>query len=1560
MRNSEYVALAIAGWIGETMGRHQDFIFEGIEHLDVERFISSLSDIDGFRTVEFSIALAGFGVSLRKIRRICRDQGMDGLAALADDMFIAARWRNNRRRHRRIIALSSGYHAGVHTLSHFGRPSAGDLASVMLNFAKRRLNLPGADMGDPAANERHQQLLDALATDDMFGPLRSLNGCALFLSRWDTLRSVIRDAAPTTALTELGLLPDPHLFDGPADFQKRLKQNLDTTSAVKELRRSDLENRARIIPTYEDRDLRTRLEESFRVVRSWMFSGFSDPVPTLSQAIDVIKMPAKPKGTIRPIPDTELTIHEEFIDALLTNRLSDAKSISKAIDDAWNRFRDGESEEFGVHADLSGGRYLDSELSIDTDMLRWVGQFCSAEVWGGFFETSCPQIDDALRRVAETRPITITPSCIATIEGEKYSFCQLLEGWDMQAVSLGRTSAVSLVEMWSKLVDIRTSLIGDVGQLMLNCREWLHGHPARLPVIQEYLHLADELYGRVQQDFGAMSRLSPDWARATLEALLALDVLQIRLLPNEKHGQSTSTAILLPTHPLTIWRSQQFSVILQSLGRDDSVTHDERETIRNSVLAPEAFLTVLRLGSAPDGRGVNRILPLAGEFGGLPLFQNLSNTCSGPDGSERLCSAMDQYILLHPNHPYPLRVALVNPPQVGELLTLFVKMLNDRRYRGRQRLSAIAVSVFSTSRHRERVHDSFSSFGKTDDLIQEQIASGRIMVSVERIDSATERGWDELLACMCKRPSHIVAIFDESSIHIRRRELGMNLPMSPFCVRNDVKVDVLTGRIELRPQPGDSPFGQFLRLMNELDERQDDSTAYAHSDSGHLAKMVDQLLLGKRPAGRWLFLADRGLPNHSSMESVCVWQQREGQRDTLLVAPDLSSLVVALEPVVRSLGLSAPMFRLVHALELGSRLLGAALFSMIRRDCRPDRNAVIGFLGLVATAQDLIERFPGCLVCSLDHPMARSWLRAGNASLGGERCDLIALLETGNRLKVIAVEVKTSSDVLGYDHIRIKHADDQVAGSLDAIRDAISAVAGTACSPLAIPRCEMLKQAMVRSADLGARGSSHPKVDRLRWGKWLERLFSAEGARDVVFEGLIVRVLIRQERVIGDCEFQNIRWLIRTLTRLDISRLLGREDGDDDEVETGERSDGSVRGRASDRVDYQHSHDAVDSEARTLDRRDTDEPADSTSNADLVAGFDASNSSGEVEESAQHNWPPAVNRLGMIGQYEAVDRLVEQILFSQEMNRRFSDKLFVGPAGVGKSSLAKSIGDRLGKRVVFCNGSSLRRPRDLIDMIFSNSERRSGVSVGVPQCLVFIDEVHGISSSVATVLLSAMDDQRITTIDGITYDFENVVFLLATTDPGRLSEAFQSRPDKTWLRPYTLRELAGIVWLRGSSELDGVSLPESACIEIAARMRCNPRKAVRALVHQIIPHFFARMRAEGVSHVSWRDLGGRLTAESIGSFFDGQGIDRNGIDGPCRRFMIYLRERGAVSESNLRQALKIPQRNDFIEVLEYLERLGLVQTSSAGRILTELGVMYVDSDQKPDLRDIIALDDTGM
>ncbi len=1571
MKKSEYISIGLAKWILSQIGDSNSFARAGLPKIDVGVFFRELAKSPIFPSSDFSIAISGMGVSAHDLEGIAYENGLKHIRDFTDDWHVAAEWRNNFVQHPRTIALAAGTNTGVHTLSHYARPETMELARCLIEDARENLL-----QRFPKTPSPHRVLLSTLLEYGELESLLSFESCADFLERWDQYRTEMKAKAPCFALPALGLLVDEYLFQD--DIGERLRLNLKTYDQIRTMLPDAIHDLER--KKYRNPEKRQQMQEALECFKGHRaaIDKAEESQLTLTMALRLTS-PPKDDPKKDKNNDGKVSLTEVSSDALLDECLEDLTAISEAIDEAWKQFEETDNDkELTISVSLpSSEQQLIDKIKVQPELLGWIRTFCTESEWGGVIESAEPSLEEALMRLANHNPVFTTTDNAVTMLGQQISLETLLQAWDNDLNhEIGEKTNIS--ETWATFKNLRSSLLPHLEKLVYHARPWLDGHPDILDLIRQYIVIAGRLYHYVQENYSVMTRFSHDYARSTLEIFLVLDIVQVRL--RKKNGNSLSKAVLLPTHPLNLWRNERISSLLRGLAKTLSLSEKDRYVIREGLERQEQFLSVVRLSSLPEGKGLNQLLPVSGRIEGLPVFENLINACSGSDGLKSFREALEQYINLYPNHPYPLRVSIVNPPKPSDIMHEMVGLLNDHRFRSGQKLSGIDVTFYATAQHLDRLRSALSlSNTKDADDIQEKIASNRLLMHVEKVCLTENVDLDGVIKIVRSRPCHVLAIFDESTIKLRQIPGGFNWPMSPFCVRHDVEVDRHSGRIELVPQPGESPFSEFLLLMNELQGTQRDVTPHAYADAKALAEKVDHILQTNPPAARWLFLADRALPIGAEMRSVRVWERPEGMRNTLLATSDFSLLADMIRPAFKRCNFDVTTTAMNRLLIQGAHLIGSGVLEMIRKtDGQAQINKVIGFAGMLLAARDLQKRYPDALVMSVDYPLARMWLK-NNLDRTDTRCDLLVLWKDPSTsiFHLDAVEVKSSEgDHIVNERDRLQHAVEQIGITLEAVAEGLEA----ACrkddkdkSPLAIPRCEMLKYTLVKAAQIRSNALLSDKKDlsdyvsletkkRCTWGAWLSELFSCseEDAPNVIYGGCLVLVNWRR---VDPGTFQDYKceskWPIkaREFGEREIEDLLNWDETDaiSGQSSSPAETHGSFcdRGQTSSRAcTVEETPSVVNQEVGrpvVIESENYDKPSEKLTKPRIVfaeSTSDISDSTTEIDEV----WPPPTNAFNMIGQDAVVKQLLRQANYVKDHGGRFPDKLLVGPAGVGKSTVARKIAELLfGQEPIMISGADLKRTEDFLNRLFlakvvekSNNAENEPIS----PCLIFIDEVHGINSQVATYLLSAMDDRRITGL----YDFNQVVFLLATTDKGKLTEAFRSRPDQTELEPYSLYEMAGIIWLRAKEKFDGYELSRQSCYEIAARNRCNPRRCVNSLRDDLGPYFNDVAR-QTQGKVSKKDFVGLMTPENIAKYYEEEKhIDFNGIGTLGMRFLKHLKSYGRCSETRLRQALQLTQPQDFAEEADYLTRLGLIETSTAGRDLTRDGKRYLNTTPTLDLR----------
>ncbi len=149
----------------------------------------------------------------------------------------------------------------------------------------------------------------------------------------------------------------------------------------------------------------------------------------------------------------------------------------------------------------------------------------------------------------------------------------------------------------------------------------------------------------------------------------------------------------------------------------------------------------------------------------------------------------------------------------------------------------------------------------------------------------------------------------------------------------------------------------------------------------------------------------------------------------------------------------------------------------------------------------------------------------------------------------------------------------------------------------------------------------------------------------------------------------------------------------------------------------------------------------------------------------------------VIGQDEAVTAVTEAIWRSragiQDPNRPIGSFLFLGPTGVGKTELAKTLAESLfddEKNLVRIDMSEYMEKFSVSRLIgappgYVGYEEGGQLTEAVrrkPYCVILFDEVEKAHPDVFNILLQVLDDGRITDSQGRTVDFKNTVIILTS------------------------------------------------------------------------------------------------------------------------------------------------------------------------------------------------------
>jgi Holliday junction DNA helicase RuvB len=289
------------------------------------------------------------------------------------------------------------------------------------------------------------------------------------------------------------------------------------------------------------------------------------------------------------------------------------------------------------------------------------------------------------------------------------------------------------------------------------------------------------------------------------------------------------------------------------------------------------------------------------------------------------------------------------------------------------------------------------------------------------------------------------------------------------------------------------------------------------------------------------------------------------------------------------------------------------------------------------------------------------------------------------------------------------------------------------------------------------------------------------------------------------------------------------------------------------------------------------------------------------------------------GQEQIIENLRIFIKAAKIRGEALDHVLFHGPPGLGKTTLSRIVANELNVNIKETSGPVIEKPGDLAGLL-TNLE---------PNDVLFIDEIHRLSTVVEEYLYAAMEDYRIDIMvdsgpnaRSIQINLNPFTLIGATTRSGLLTAPLLSRfAIKSRLEYYTSSTLNKII--QRSASILNTAISKDAIAEIGRRSRGTPRIA-NGLLRRV--RDFAQVLNDGDI-----DLG--ITQHALKAL----NVDEYGLDDMDNKILLTIIEKfkgGPVGITTIATAVG-EEAGTLEEVYEpFLIQEGFLQRTPRGREVT--------------------------
>ncbi len=923
----------------------------------------------------------------------------------------------------------------------------------------------------------------------------------------------------------LNLLCDANILGTKYKPDERLTRNRELIFAIGQLSEDSRKKLSRSLARTKGDD-RVRLQNAYTLLQNLYKYGNRDTLrqldfATVQELFSASKTneskkkknpPTTPDGTETDTPDVTseaVPIRPKELgrlisDAIVNGDEEDIAVVKELLEELKKHF-DPETEENAESIPTISGVFDDRTIVIEnhqSDLRKLVGTVCNETAWGGLMETEESVLKDAIsadiKSFSPFNPVG-AESMVAFhggIDGGQPLF-DFITQFDAQFKAKNIETAELFVPIIGELLTLRGKLLSNLDMIMYYpVLSFGVDEEARQTLIG-YIEAWAKLYHAFNINELSMREMSPSSTSFIAKALLLLDVLYVKTPKEWK-------AILLPLHPIFLWRYYEIFKVLPS--KKSQLSEDDATALTAVLTQLPQILSFVIANSIVTETSDDKVLPCSGNIEMLPTFENKTNRYLGDDGTQSIGEILTRWIGFAPYTKNEIRICSVDAPD------LIANIRAIKSFMDQNDCARVVYDVYLTRKQNGNNELSKLDYSGKDYEIGEFIRQNKIAISIRNVESASE-----VKVALSEKPVHVAFYFDQSAYAIEFGPNNKNLYINPLVVTYDYDFDEIQHRGSIFPssEMDSGLIGDYHKLMKSADiisNNMNPRTTY--NGSADMTAVVSTIQEGMV---QWLVAADRDTNNYDPCGAVPIGEMQYDRRMVNVWASSDSRIITQYLTMLRAYNLYPKPETLIGILKNFGHIASNGLISIpkLGADAQAIDNKKKGLIGTLFAASWYTRNNQDSLVASLDDDKARLWLQ--DSRFGNERADLVGLkyIAETNTLLIQPIEVKTRDEspdatiTKGDDGRQLisGHAAGQIASIVGMLKEIFS-VDENSSDMFISARREVLKYQIVSECFRNVHDSEWQK----RWCAILKKAFGngASGNINIQVSGLLMHIKLSE------------------------------------------------------------------------------------------------------------------------------------------------------------------------------------------------------------------------------------------------------------------------------------------------------------------------------------------------------------------------------------------------------------------------------------------------------------------